>query len=218
MTQFKLNTVDRLIKGSEYQPTDAESKMEFTFGSPAVKDMVTEWSRLVAWSWLESDDKTSETEKNLKQKFIDIVEKIGAETVQLHYCPQMETDTLLNASAELSNLLKHQDFIDLYKERTGNPLFGFLQEVKVPGSEETVTLADKCVWLMTLDHFSGWVAGTMEVDGQEKFLVVLSYPPRPAMAAEGSPFLTKAKIEEWSAGKGDGGYMPPSPYIPTCGC
>lgn len=218
MTQFKLNSVDRLLDTYKDTKTVAEGTMEKTFGSSAVQDMVTHWSQLVAWSWLEPEADASPVEKELKHKFVKTVQKVGSETVKLHYCPDMETDELVDASEALSTLMKDEDFIDLYKKRTQNESFVFTEPSLQKIDGEHTTLVDKCIWMITVDHFTGWVAGTAEQDGEEKFVVVMSYPPRPALAeSDDSPFLTKKKLQDWSQGvRSD--YVPESPYIPTCGC
>lgn len=218
MTQFKLNSVDRLLNIYKDTKTVAEASMESSFGSSAVQDMVTHWSQLVAWSWIEPETDTSPIEKALKQEFVTTVQKIGSETVKLHYCPDMATDELVAASDALSALLKNETFVDLYKKRTQNDSFVFTEPSLQKVDGEHATLVDKCIWLITVDHFTGWVAGTAEHDGEEKFVVVMSYPPRPALAeSKDSPFLTKQKLQDWSQGvRSD--YLPESPYIPTCGC
>lgn len=67
--------------------------------------------------------------------------------------------------------------------------------------------------VINLDSFSG---GLSSYDyALRKFIVVLAYPPRP----EFSPAtVQKEKVVNWAQDNNNGNWLPPSAYIPTCGC
>lgn len=215
------NTIPSLL--GVYQDTDAETRLKKKMGAEATektRQVVAQWSQLVAWSWLEPDDyyelqeqdKHSDEEENLRKAFINALKDLARSCITEHYSPGTFIDQILAGSDTLSQYL-NGDISEsgltlpaLYKQLTGKHDYVFEKE-----------FTQNFLWLITLDRFNGWLAGYIEENGniKDKFVLVLAYPPRPALSPS---VLTASELRDWSQGIGDGNYTPPNPYIPTCNC
>jgi hypothetical protein len=226
MSEF--NTIPSLL--GVYQETDAERRLKERMGSEAIditRQVVAQWSQLVAWSWLEPDDyyalraqekpsaeqeKLREDQEKLRKAFIDALKDLARSCITEHYSPGTFIDQILAGSDTLSQYLngdKSENGLtlpDLYKQLTGKDDYVFKKE-----------FTQNFLWVITLDRFYGWLAGYIEENGniKDKFVLVLAYPPRPALSPS---VLTAEELRDWSQGKGDGNYTPANPYIPTCNC
>lgn len=216
MSEF--NTIPSLL--GVYQDTDAETRLKEKMGAKAIditRQVVAQWSQLVAWSWLEPDDyeeqeKPSEEQENLRKAFINALKDLARSCITEHYSPGTFIDQIVAGSDTLSQYL-NGDLSEsgltlpaLYKQLTGKEDYVFQKE-----------FTQIFLWVITLDRFNGWLAGYIEENGniKDKFVLVLAYPPRPALSPS---VLTASELRDWSQGKGDGNYTPPNPYIPTCNC
>jgi hypothetical protein len=216
MSEF--NTIPSLL--GVYQDTEAETLLKERMGPEAIditRQVVAQWSQLVAWSWLEPDDyeeqeKPSDEQENLRKGFINALKDLARSCITEHYSPGTFIDQILVGSDTLSQYLNGDisesglTLPDLYKQLTKKDDYVFQNE-----------FTQIFLWVITLDRFNGWLAGYIEENGniKDKFVLVLAYPPRPALSPS---VLTASELRDWSQGLGDGGYTPPNPYIPTCAC
>jgi len=218
MSEF--NTIPSLL--GVYQETDAERLLKERMGSEAIditRQVVAQWSQLVAWSWLEPDDyyalqepPRSDEQEKLRKGFINALKDLARSCITEHYSPGTFIDQILAGSDTLSQYL-NGDISEsgltlpaLYKQLTGKDDYVFQKE-----------FTQNFLWVITLERFNGWLAGYIEENGniKDKFVLVLAYPPRPALSPS---VLTASELRDWSQGKGDGNYTPANPYIPTCNC
>ncbi|MCL1470664.1 hypothetical protein [Argonema antarcticum] len=214
MSEF--NTIQRLV--SPDQPTKAEDELKTLLEkmkldpTETTQQFAAQWSQLVAWSWLEpheySENKPNEAQENLRQEFINAVKELARTCIQEHYCPGMFVDQIIAQSDCLSEYLAGKlpksglTLPNLYHDLTNLEDYAFTEE-----------LTKLFLWVVTVDRFNGWLAGYNKKE--DKFVMVIAYPPRPALSPS---VLTVSELRDWSQGKGDGGYTPPNPYIPTCIC
>jgi hypothetical protein len=217
MSEFK--TIPSLL--GVYQETDAEKLLKERMGSEAIditRQVVAQWSQLVAWSWLGPDDyyelnqPSSAEQENLRKAFINALKDLARSCLTEHYSPGTFIDQIVAGSDTLSQYLNGDisenglTLPDLYQQLTGKDDYVFQKE-----------FTQNFLWVITLDRFYGWLAGYIEENGniKDKFVLVLAYPPRPALSPS---VLTASELRDWSQGIGDGNYTPPNPYIPTCNC
>lgn len=212
MSEF--NTVPSLL--GVYQQSEAEKKLMARLGPDAAdkaQQFAAQWSQLVAWSWLEPEDyeeqeKPSEEQENLRQAFISVIKELTRYCIAEHYCPGMFVEDIKTQSDLLSQYLNGNTpesgltLPKVYYQLTNRYDYAFKEE-----------FTQSFVWVVNAERFHGWLAGYNEKD--DKFVMVLAYPPRPAL----SPAVLQAsELRDWCQGKGDGGYTPRNPYIPTCIC
>jgi len=225
MGQF--NTIDSFRSPNGYKLTEAEQKLieeikniydcSKETAQKKLQELAKQWSQLVAWSWLNlKTDYPNYTplkgEEKLQENFIDVVKELARFGLMEHYCPDMYKEKIKQLSDTLSKYLnwdKAQMTIDLgkvynnfTKQNDDNSNYGFQANV-----------TNKILWLVTIDHFHGWVAGYN--DHEDKFIMVLAYPPCPAISPS---VLEKSDLISWIENKGDGEYTSTNPYIPTCVC
>jgi hypothetical protein len=217
MSEF--NTIPLLL--GVYQQTDVEKKLIERLGggttaTEKVQQFAAQWSQLVAWSWLEPSDYEGDKPSNddreeLRLAFIREVKKLARLCIAEHYCPNMSGDQqpIVEQSDRLSEYLAGKlssksglTLPKLYHELTNKDDYAFTEE-----------FTKLFWWVVTVDRFNGWLAGYNEKE--DKFVMVVAYPPRPAISPS---VLTASDLRDWSQGKGDGGYTPRNPYIPTCMC
>ena len=216
MSEF--NTIPSLL--GVYQETDAERRLKEKMGAEATditRQVVAQWSQLVAWSWLEPGDyeeEPTEDQENLRKAFINALKELARSCLTEHYSPGTFIAPIVAGSETLSQYLNGElpengnglKLPDLYQQLTGKDDYVFKKE-----------FTQNFLWVITLDRFYGWLAGYIEENGniKDKFVLVLTYPPRPALSPS---VLTAEELRDWSQGKGDGNYTPANPYIPTCNC
>lgn len=215
MSEF--NTIPLLL--GVYQQTDVEKKLMERLGGGAtaidqVQKFATQWSQLVAWSWLEPSDydgeKPSDDRESLRLAFIREVKKLARLGLAEHYCPNMFGDQqhIVEQSDRLSEYLAGKlpesglTLPMLYHELTHRNDYAFTEE-----------FIQHFWWVVTVDRFNGWLAGYNKT--ADKFVMVVAYPPRPALSPS---VLSASELHNWTQGKGDGDYTPRNPYIPTCVC
>lgn len=216
MSEF--NTIQTLV--GAYQPTEAENMLKMLLKGMGLdptnttQQFAAQWSQLVAWSWLEPDDygeheKPTEAQENLRQEFINAVKELARTCIQEHYCPGMFVDQIIAQSDRLSQYLTGEilvsglTLLELYKQLNNSQQpYAFTKE-----------LMQNFILVVTVDRFNGWLAGYN--NKENKFVMVIAYPPRPALSPS---VLQASELRQWSQGKGDGGYTPDNPYIPTCAC
>lgn len=213
----ELNTI-RLLLGT-YQQTDVEKKLIEKLGggeiaTDKVQKFVTQWSQLVAWSWLEPSDyegeKPSDDRESLRQEFIRVVKELARVGLAEHYCPNMfgDQEHIVEQSDRLSDYLTGKlsknglTLPALYEQLTNRKDYVFTED-----------FTKFFCWVVTIDRFHGWLAGYNEAT--DKFVMVVAYPPRPALSPS---VLSASELRNWIQNKGDGDYTPRNPYIPTCGC
>ena len=218
MSEF--NTIPSLL--GVYQDTEAKTRLKEKLGAEATditRQAIAQWSQLVAWSWLEPDDyyelqqeTPSEDQENLRKGFINALKDLARSCITEHYSPGTFIDQIVAGSDTLSQYLNGElsenglTLPDLYQQLTGKDDYVFDKE-----------FTQLFLFVITLDRFNGSLAGYIEENGniKDKYLLVLAYPPRPALSPS---VLTASELRDWSQGMGDGGYTPPNPYIPTCLC
>ena len=220
MSEF--NTIPSLL--GLYQDTPAETKLKEKLGdgkNRKTRRLLTQWSQLVAWSWLGPDDyyelgqdTPSNEQENLRKGFIDAVKELASVCITEHYCPGTCIDQILTRSDILSKYFNGAlpesglKLPALYKQLTGKDDYVFEKE-----------FTQNFLWVITLERFNGWVAGYVEESHngkiKDKFVLVLAYPPRPALSPS---VLTASELRDWSQNPEADGYTPPNPYIATCNC
>jgi len=219
MSEF--NTIPSLL--GVYQETDAERRLKEKMGAEATditRQVVAQWSQLIAWSWLEPDDyyelqqeTPSDDQENLRKGFINALKDLARSCLTEHYSPGTFIDQIVAGSDTLSQYLNGDLSSEsgltlpaLYQQLTGKDDYVFQKE-----------FTQIFLFVITLERFNGFLAGYIEENGniKDKFVGVLAYPPRPALSPS---VLTASELRDWSQGLGDGGYTPPNPYIPTCFC
>jgi len=225
MSEF--NTIPSLL--GVYQEADAKTRLNEKLGADATdttRQAIAQWSQLVAWSWLEPDDyyelegqpseeqkKLRKDQENLRQAFINALKDLARSCLTEHYSPGTFIDQIVAGSDTLSQYLNGDLSSEsgltlpaLYQQLTGKDDYVFKQE-----------FTQFFLFVITLERFNGSLAGYIEENGniKDKFVLVLAYPPRPALSPS---VLTASELRDWSQGLGDGGYTPPNPYIPTCVC
>jgi len=219
MSEF--NTIPSLL--GVYEEAKAKTLLNEKLGAEATditRQAITQWSQLVAWSWLGPDDyyelqqeTPSADQENLRKAFINALKDLARSCITEHYSPGTFIDQIVAGSDTLSQYLNGELSSEngltlpaLYQELTGKDDYVFQKE-----------FTEIFVFVVTLERFNGFLAGYIEENGniKDKFLLVLAYPPRPALSPS---VLTASELRDWSQGLGDGGYTPPNPYIPTCIC
>lgn len=216
----KFHTVLSLM--DEYELGEIEKKVRATLGSERkaidiTQRFTTQWSQLVAWSWLEPNDykegeKPSSEQENLRKAFISAVEDLARSCIANCYSPIEEIYTKSDLLSQYLNGKIPQSGLtlpELYKDKlryrsdmTDKPEYVFDKEY-----------TQNFIWMITVDRFHGWFVGYDEANN--KFLMVLAYPPRPAFSPS---VLEPSDLIQWSKNRGKGGYIVPNPYIPTCAC
>ena len=218
MSEF--NTIPSLL--GVYQEPEAKTRLKKKLGAEATditRQAIAQWSQLVAWSWLGPDDyyelnePSSAEQENLRKAFINALKDLARSCITEHYSPGTFIDQIVAGSDTLSQYLNGELSSEngltlpaLYKQLTGKDDYVFKQE-----------FTQIFLFVITLDRFNGSLAGYIEENGniKDKFVLVLAYPPRPALSPS---VLTASELRDWSQGLGDGNYTPANPYIPTCGC
>lgn len=197
-----------------------------------IKTGVTQWSRIVAWTWcdyLAFDDKKNKPEPEKKQYEIDL-KKLLVKVLQKQ---AQEADAYLSYGDPES-----KNNADEWGKAILNLLLGKTQEV--PGGENiALTLSDvlkkitgeelvtsipknerftKSFFVQVITKsFSGYITDAPDECKTEatKYINFIAYPPRPEL---GELTVTEAQLMDWANNpdpRPGGNYLPPSVYIPT---
>lgn len=206
------NSLDRIldILGTE-DKFEAQTKLRERFAVTDIQKAVTQWSQLIAWSWLEPEDypadqQPSADQEQLRSAFIEAIQATALILIREHYQPGDLIEDMQRRSDELSKILNGTapegsslTLPQLYQKLTGKNDYIFTQE-----------LTDQFLWVTSVERFTGICAGFYN----DKIVQLLACPPRPV------PSVLKGQVLRQWATQGDtqDPYTPPSPYIPTCNC
>lgn len=192
-----------------------------------IRQAVTQWSRLVAWSWtpilaFKDDEIKAPQEKALKKYFIEILQKqcqgsFGYESYA--------DDEALEQAKVFSSYYKYlqlgeNEKIPYLKE---NRIAVTLSDVLLELSGETYILtADKEFTQMfefrVITDFTGTISQVVDDKGDpvpDQYIAREAYPPRPALS---EATVTEQQLFDWAQNINTGGnYLPPSVYIPIAG-
>lgn len=206
--------LDRIlgILGTE-DKFEAQTRLSEKFSEEIVYKAVTQWSQLVAWSWLEpadypADRKPTDDEEALRNAFVAAIKATAMVFVRENYSPGEAIAEIKAKSSELADILSGQapkkakiTLPKIYHKITSKDDYVF-----------TDKLTDKFLWIASVERFTGVCAGYLPEDDQ--IVQILAYPPRPTPST-----LTGKDLLDWSRKTDtDKNYIPPSPYIPTCNC
>lgn len=197
--------------------------------SNEIKEAVTQWSRIVAWSWtpilaaVKEDDNSKvspEKEQKLKQVFLEIVQRQG----QLSNAYESYGNFRGNNNKTQAESLA-SDFKNLLLGKNNEVEFEDLREVDVTLSDVLYGLYGKPYVFTKNETFTDmfefrvitdYTGKITEVEEGKKYISLMAYPPRPALS---EVTVTEQQLEDWAKNINTGGsYLPPSLYIPIAGC
>lgn len=193
---------------------------------PIIKTGVTQWSRIVAWTWCDylafAGEPKEEQEKALKLLLVKVLQKQAQEAdAYLSYGdPNSKSKADIWAKAILNLLLGKTEEVpggenikltlsDVIKKITGQSLITSLPE------NEAFT---KSFFVQVITgSFSGNITDAPKECATPDTLYVnfIAYPPRPEL---GELTVTKEQLMDWASNPNPnpgGNYLPPSVYIPT---
>lgn len=183
-----------------------------------IRKLVTQWSRLVAWSWTSIIASGNKKEENVLKKFFnDTLQQQGLNT------RSYESYSDLDSQAQADTLSKYLKSLFL----GNNSDIPFLADegVKVTLSEVLEALSgEKFVFTEFPDFTEMFICrATADYTGKvteistnpRQYVATLTYPPRPALSKY---TVEEEQLEDWAENKNTGGnYLPPSLYIPIAG-
>ncbi len=205
---------------------------------PKITKGVTQWSRLVAWSWTDylafaGEPKEAE-ERKLKTLLIDILQQ-QAQHAEAFIAYGKEESKLIadELSIQIDNLMRG---VPVSPEKINNLKIGDSMVINAATEGITLTLSDviekitreKLVtkefpeFIKLVSHqvlTNTFVGGFAEIPpnppgeapSEKRYFSYIAYPPRPEF-----DLVTDKQLIAWASNKVPGeSYLPPSPYIPT---
>lgn len=167
----------------------------------------TQWSRIVAWTWTDHDEE-NQAGKELKKAIIKVLQEQALYSRQSY-----NKRKALEKSNEINQYLTGEKRVG---EMTIESILPLKSEEKYAFNKEFMEYVHPVV---NLDSFSG---GLSSFDyslngGKGKFLVVLAYPPCPTFS---HVTVMEEQVRSWATTgeTKESTWLPPSAYIPTCGC
>ncbi len=189
-----------------------------------IKKAVTQWSRLVAWSWtevlaFEGDAQKEQQEKTLKAFFIQTLQRQAQsnEAFMSYGIPQSEKEAG-ELEAELKNLLlgDHENISFLKEQGITLTLSDILK--KLSGDEfvfcQDRDFAKKLTCKVVSDRWTGSISQVCDEAGnlQDEYISLMAYPQKPVLS---EATVTEKQLTDWAKNLNTGGrYLPPSVYIP----
>ena len=193
---------------------EAKQQLDRKFPGGDLKKATTQWSQLVAWSWLEPDDYPADrqptpAQEDLRAIFIAAIKATALILIQEQYQAGELLEDIKTRSDQLSDILNGTTkssnssigLPDLYQQITNKNDYFFTKDH-----------TNSFLWVTSIQRFTGICAGYLTEADQ--IVQVLAYPPRPT-----SSTLPTEELRTWSQQENtQGSYLPPTPYIPTCNC
>ncbi|MEA5472120.1 hypothetical protein [Spirulina sp. 06S082] len=192
-----------------------------------IRQAVTQWSQLVAWSWtpllaFDKNENKGGQERTLKSFFRDTVQKQG----QNSYAYESYGDLESKAQAELLGsyykylLLGENSQIPFLQQEGVNVTLSDVLD-KLSGETYVFTADPDFTQMFTfrvVTDYTGLITQAVNDEGQpipNQYISLMAYPPRPAL----SEFtVTEQQLYDWAENINTGGsYLPPSVYIPIAG-
>jgi len=192
-----------------------------------IKKAVTQWSRIVAWSWTSvlafmGDESKMRQEQILKSYMIETVKKQG----QSSFAYESYDDLDSKAQAELlsgylKSLLLGQNSEVPYLQEQGVEVT--LSDVlyKLSGENYIFTEDPEFTEMFTFQYiteYTGKIIPAVDSQGNEinrQYISLMAYPPRPTLS---EVTVTEQQLYDWAQNLNTGGeYLPPSIYIPIAG-
>lgn len=189
-----------------------------------IKTGVTQWSRIVAWSWCDylafkGDEQKEEQEQSLKDLLIYAL-KMQAQHSDAYTSygdPNSKSEAEAWGEAMINLLLGKTKEVpggeeinltlsDVIQKITGQPLI-----TSMPENEK---FAKSFFVRVITDSFTGKI--TEAPEGLNKpYINFIAYPPRPELS---ELTITEEQLEFWASNPSPlpgGNYLPPSVYVPT---
>ncbi|HBL13493.1 MAG TPA: hypothetical protein DD379_19265 [Cyanobacteria bacterium UBA11162] len=188
-----------------------------------IKKGVTQWSRIVAWSWcdyLVYEGKAKEAEeRKLKACLIEALTQQALEgSAYLSYGDEVSKQKADAWSQTIVKLLlgEKPDGINLSLSEL---ILEITEEELVTSKPENQSFTKLFYAQITTDSFSGQLihAPKESATPYTPYINIIPYPPRPAL---GSLTVTEDQLVKWASNHEDfaGDYLPPSVYIPRGTC
>jgi hypothetical protein len=199
---------------------------------------VTQWSRLVAWSWTDylafAGEPNEEQERKLKTLLIEILQQQAQHAEAFIAYGKVESESIADKlSIAIDNLMLGVGVSPL---KISDLMIGGTKVINATTEGITLTLSDviekitgeKLVttefpeFIKLVSHqvlTNTFVGGFAEIPpnppgeapSEKKYFSYIAYPPRPEF-----DLVTDEKLRAWASNSVPGGsYLPPSPYIPT---
>ena len=195
------------------------------------KRAVTQWARLVSWTWTSVTGYSEKTEpEQAKQE--QALKKFVIEMLQIQcqnkyayesYGDELSKQQATTYSAYFKSILKGK-----------NNEVPFIQDVKVTLSDVLKKLSgETCVFteypdftemftFVVVTAFTGTITEVVDENGKPilkngkpQYISLMAYPPRPVFC---DVTVTEQQVCDWACNLNTGGnYLPPSVYIPIAG-
>lgn len=190
--------------------------------------VVTQWSRLVSWSWTPilafAQDQNKAAQEQILKNFINqTLQRQGQNTYSYEsYADEESKGNADKLSSDLKSLfLGNNGSIEFLKNRQVTvTLPEVLQELS--GEDfvfktfpEFTQMFIFRVMVSYTGEITEIVTGAIPESGTRQYIAKLAYPPRPVL----SEFtVTEQQLYDWTKNINTGGnYLPPSIYIPIAG-
>ncbi|MEA5472125.1 hypothetical protein [Spirulina sp. 06S082] len=192
-----------------------------------IKKSVTQWSRLVAWSWtdvlaFEGNAEKEKQEKTLKSFFIQTLQKQAQnmEAFESYGISQSQSDADKLAADFKSLLLGDNHKITFLKKQgitltLSDVLYALSGEKYVVSTEREFT--DKFTFQAVVNEFTGSIHQIKDEAGnfKDEYVALMAYPQKPLLS---EATVTEEQLTDWAKNLNTGGrYLPPSVYIPIAG-
>lgn len=192
-----------------------------------IKKSVTQWSRLVAWSWtdvlaFEGDVEKEKQEKILKSFFIQTLQRQAQnlDAFESYGIPQSAREADKLATDFKSLLLGDNQNIAFLKEQgitltLSDVLYALSGEEYVVSTERE--FANKFTFQAVVNEFTGSIHQVRDEEGnfKDEYIALMAYPQKPILS---EATVTEEQLTDWAKNLNTGGrYLPPSVYIPIAG-
>lgn len=192
-----------------------------------IRKAVTQWSRIVAWSWtpilaFKGDDKKMNQEQILKTYLIETVKKQGQSSFAYESYNDLESKAQAELlSAYLKSILSGQNSEVPYLKEQGVEVT--LSDVLYELSGERYIFTEdpdftKMFTFRYITEYTGKIIPAVDGTGQpiaNQYISLMTYPPRPTLS---EVTVTEQQLYDWAQNVNTGGsYLPPSIYIPIAG-
>ncbi|WP_341525061.1 hypothetical protein WKK05_20860 [Nostoc sp. UHCC 0302] len=185
-----------------------------------VRKAVTQWSKVVAWSWssylaFADNPQQAEEEKKLKQILRKILQTQAQNLSAFTAYGQQDSKEIADNASEIFKYLLGGQNNKLSDK--GIQLTLTLSDVLKKLTDEDYIFTvdqeflDKFTFEITVDFHSGTLREDTENPG--KYISVMAYPAPPPF---NEATVTEEQLIAWITTPGSGEYLPPSAYIPLC--
>lgn len=192
-----------------------------------IRKAVTQWSRIVAWSWtpllaFNKDQNKGAQERTLKSYLIETVKNQGQNSFAYESYGDLESKAQAETlSAYLKSILlgKNSEVPYLKQEGVTLTLDDVLYELS--GDRYIFTEDPDFTQMFTfryITEYTGQIIPAVDDRGQpipNQYISLMTYPPRPTLS---EVTVTEQQLYDWAKNINTGGnYLPPSIYIPIAG-